>query len=54
MFDFSVEEFREFGLEIVALSYDLHHSEYANEVQTEYERKFSAIGTPINFCEVVF
>lgn len=54
LFDFSVEEFEEFGLEIVALSYDLHHSEYENEVQTEYEQKFSALGTPINFCEVVF
>ncbi len=54
LFDFSVEEFKEFGLEIVALSYDLHHSEYENAVQTEYEQKFSALGTPINFCEVVF
>ena len=54
LFDFSVEEFKEFGLEIIALSYDLHHSDYENEVQTEYEQKFSALGTPINFCEVVF
>ena len=52
--DFSVEEFKEFGLEIIALSYDLHNSDYDNEVQTEYERKFSSLGTPINFCEVVF
>lgn len=54
LFDFSVEEFQEFGLEIIALSYDLHNSEYDNPVQTEYEQKFSALGTPINFCEVVF
>ena len=54
LFDFSGEEFKECGLEIIALSYDLHHSEYENEVQTEYEQKFSALGTPINFCEVVF
>lgn len=54
LFDFSVEEFKEFGLEIIALSYDLHNSDYDNEVQTEYERKFSSLGTPINFCEVVF
>lgn len=54
LFDFSVEEFKEFGLEIIALSYDLHNSEYDNPVQTEYEQKFSALGTPINFCEVVF
>ena len=54
LFDFSVEEFKEFGFNIIALSYDLHHSEYENAVQTEYEQKFSALGTPINFCEVVF
>lgn len=54
LFDFSVEEFKKFGLEIIALSYDLHNSEYDNPVQTEYEQKFSALGTPINFCEVVF
>lgn len=54
LFDFSVEEFKEFGLQIIALSYDLHNSEYENSVQTEYEQKFSALGTPINFCEVVF
>lgn len=54
LFDFSVEEFKNFGLEIAALSYDLHNSDYENQVQTEYEQKFSALGTPINFCEVVF
>ena len=54
LFDFSVEEFKEFGMEIRALSYDLHHSNYPNEVQTEYEKKFSALGTPINYCEAVF
>jgi tRNA (guanine-N7-)-methyltransferase len=54
LFDFSVEEFKEFGCEIIALSYDLHNSEYDNPVQTEYEQKFSSLGTPINFCEVVF
>ena len=54
LFDFSVEEFKEFGMEIRELSYDLHHSDYLNEVQTEYERKFSALGTPINYCAAVF
>ena len=54
LFDFSVEEFKEFGLQIAALSYDLHNSEYPNPVQTEYERKFSAKGTKINYCEVIF
>ena len=54
LFDFSVEEFREFGLDIQELSYDLHHSDFVNEVQTEYEKKFSAWGKPINYCKAVF
>lgn len=54
LFDFSINEFREFGLEIRGLSYDLHHSGFPNEVQTEYEQKFSSRGTPINYCEAVF
>ena len=54
LFDFSVEEFKAFGLQIIALSYDLHNSEIENPVQTEYEEKFSAKGNKINFCEVVF
>lgn len=54
LFDFSVEEFKAFGLQIIALSYDLHNSEYENSIQTEYEEKFSAKGNKINFCEVVF
>jgi tRNA (guanine-N7-)-methyltransferase len=54
LFDFSVAEFQNLGLKIAGLSYDLHHSSYLNEVQTEYEEKFSAQGHPINFCEVIF
>ena len=54
LFDFSMEEFKAFGLEIRGLSYDLHRSCYLNEVQTEYEIKFSAGGTPINYCEACF
>ncbi len=54
LFDFSVEEFKEYGLEIIGLSYDLHHSDYENAVETEYEQKFSALGNKINFCEAVF
>lgn len=36
------------------MSYDLHNSDYDNEVQTEYERKFSSLGTPINFVKWYF
>jgi tRNA (guanine-N7-)-methyltransferase len=54
LFDFSLEEFKAFGLKFVAQTTDLHHSAYDNEVQTEYETRFSKLGKNINFCEVVF
>lgn len=54
LFAFSMEEFKEFGVKIIGYSEDLHHSEYLNEVQTEYEQKFSALGKNINFCEIEF
>lgn len=54
LFDFSLEEFKECGLKVAALSYDLHNSGYENPVETEYEKKFTLRGEPINYCEVVF
>ena len=54
LFAFSLEEFKNFGLKLIAQTNDLHHSTYENEVQTEYEKKFSALGKKINFCEVEF
>lgn len=54
LFAFSVEEFKAYGLEITALTNDLHNSACDNPVWTEYETKFSKRGKNINFCEVVF
>ena len=54
LFEFSLEEFKEFGLPLLTVSRDLHHTEILNEAQTEYEQRFSALGKNINFCEVVF
>lgn len=48
LFDFSVEEAKEAGWELTGVTYDLHHSPYAEgNVMTEYEEKFSAMGNPI-------
>ncbi|WP_346353186.1 tRNA (guanosine(46)-N7)-methyltransferase TrmB [Azotosporobacter soli] len=54
LFDFSLEEFAANGLELVKVSYDLHSEDWQDNVMTEYERKFSALGTPINRCEARF
>ena len=52
LFDFSLDEFRECGFKLENLTYDLHNSEYnADNIETEYERNFSAKGFSINRVE---
>ncbi|MDK2808527.1 MAG: tRNA (guanine-N7-)-methyltransferase [Clostridiales bacterium] len=49
LFDFSLQEVKEAGWQLEAVTYDLHHSEYAiGNVMTEYEEKFSKEGKPIH------
>lgn len=49
LFDFSLEQVPEAGWTLENYTYDLHHSEYnEGNIMTEYEAKFSALGTPIN------
>lgn len=49
LFDFSMEQAQEAGWNLREVTYDLHHSEYAQgNIMTEYEEKFSAIGNPIH------
>ena len=47
LFDFSVEEFQEIGFRLEEVTYDLHSTDTPN-VMTEYEERFSSMGTPIN------
>lgn len=55
LFDFSLEEFKEFGMHLEKLTFDLHNSEYMEgNVMTEYERRFSSMGVPINRVEARF
>ena len=49
LFDFSLEEFEAMGLRMEELCRDLHNSPYnEGNIQTEYERNFSAKGFPIH------
>ncbi len=49
LFDFSLEEAKLAGWELKEVTYDLHHSEYAeSNIMTEYEERFSAEGNPIH------
>ena len=55
LFDFSLEEFNEYGASVSELTYDLHNSAYNEKnIQTEYEKNFSAQGFTINRCVVKF
>ena len=52
LFDFSLQSIPEAGWNIELHTFDLHHSEYAQDnVMTEYETKFSGEGKPI--CKLV-
>ena len=49
LFDFSVEEVEPAGWKLNAVTYDLHNSDMnEGNIMTEYETKFSGMGTPIN------
>lgn len=55
LFDFSLEEFKEYGMTLDKLTFDLHNSEYMDgNVMTEYEKRFSSMGVPINRVEAKF
>lgn len=48
LFDFSLEQVPLAGWQLKDVTFDLHHSEYANgNIMTEYEEKFSSMGNPI-------
>lgn len=51
LFNFSEESFLNYGYKIVKKSYDLHSEDIYN-IETEYEKKFSAKGLPIKYIEV--
>ena len=48
LFDFTLEQLELAGFEMFDLTRDLHNSDIANEVMTEYEKRFSELGFPIN------
>lgn len=53
LFDFTLEQIEETGLEIEEMSRDLHESEFAQEnITTEYEDKFAKTGKNINYVKI--
>lgn len=52
LFDFSLEQIQQEGMEILEMSRDLHRSSYSEEnITTEYEDKFASTGKNINYVK---
>ena len=51
LFDFSLESFPENGFTLSDVTFDLHNSDFKGNIMTEYEERFSQMGTPI--CRLV-
>lgn len=54
LFDYSLEQFNLLQLHVDHISFDLHADKPPDNILTEYERKFSALGSTINRCVVHF
>lgn len=54
LFEFSLNEFAEAKLGLHNISLDLHNSGFPNNVMTEYEARFKALGMKIFRCEARF
>lgn len=53
LFEFSLNEFVDANIKLKNISLNLHNSDMTNNVMTEYETKFSALGLPIYRCEAL-
>lgn len=52
LFEFSLKEYVNNGYKIEDISLDLHNDDCSNNIETEYEQKFSKKGNPIYKVEV--
>ncbi len=54
LFEFSLNSFAEENYKLENISFDLHNSDYKENVMTEYEKRFSEAGMPIYRVEAVY
>ena len=54
LFDFSLEQFELANIKVSECTYDLHADNPLDNIQTEYEHKFSSLGVPICRCVCKF
>ncbi len=46
-FEYSIEQFSDFGFTVKNISLDLHNSSFEGNIETEYEHRFASQGFPI-------
>ena len=51
LFEYSLEQYKEYGYKINKISYDLHKEDIPN-IMTEYEERFSNMGIKIKYVDV--
>ncbi|EPE62863.1 tRNA (guanine-N(7)-)-methyltransferase [Exiguobacterium sp. S17] len=54
LFEYSLESMSQYGMYFTDISLDLHANEPIDNVRTEYEERFSAMGQPIYRMEAAF
>lgn len=54
LFEYSLVSFSQFGMKLNEVTLDLHQLGDSENVETEYEKKFSAKGQPIYRCKASF
>ncbi len=54
LFEFSLNSFADYDMKLKNITFDLHNSDFIDNVMTEYERLFSEQGQPIYRCEAMF
>lgn len=52
--EFSLISFNQFGMQFKELSLDLHADDVPENIETEYEQRFSQMGHPIYLIEAQF
>ncbi len=52
LFEYSLISFNEFGFQMNDISLDLHQDDIEDNIETEYEKKFSSMGFPIYKIQV--
>lgn len=54
LFEFSLNSFSAYDMKLKNITFDLHKSDFQENVMTEYETMFSEMGLPIYRCEATY